>query len=195
MKFWQWILQLVSWFAHRTAPTVTLPLENISPPTVPSITLPPNVVTEQPPVAPVRPSQPSLPPKPLLRTFGLAIKSREGFFAAGENPKYPKGTPSWRNNNPGNIKMGGFARNCGAIGQDVHGFAQFPNLAKGQAALELLVRNAATGESYIYKPTDTILQFFKKYAPAEDSNDPLSYATEVALKLGVPISFQIQHLV
>jgi len=127
--------------------------------------------------------------------FCLAIQKREGFFKPGENAKYPRGTPAWRNNNPGNIKNGPFARNCGGIGQDELGFAVFPTYEKGFAALKLLVTNAATGKSDIYKPTDTILQFFKKYAPAEDDNDPLSYATEVALKLGVPISFKIQHLV
>jgi len=165
-----------------------------SPPTVPSVTLPPNVSQPEPePV--VQPPPPSLPPTPLLVPFCLAIQSREGFFKPGENKAYPHGTRAWKNNNPGNIKYGPFAKNCGAIGQDDKGFAVFPSYEKGFTALKTLVTNAATGKSDIYKPTDSIFQFFSRYAPSTDHNDPQSYANEVALKLGVPTSFQISGLV
>ena len=111
--------------------------------------------------------------------------------------------------------MGPFAKNCGAIGQDASGFAVFPTYAKGMTALETLVTNAATGKSTIYRPEmslynsryDPILYakhpdkkeywpgFFQLYAPAEDSNDPLSYAHEVARRRRVPASVQVQYLV
>jgi ribosomal protein L35AE/L33A len=50
------------------------------------------------------------------------------------------GTVSWRNNNPGNIKGGTWAKNHGAIGTDANGFAIFPTEDTGQAAEEALWR-------------------------------------------------------
>lgn len=176
---------------------------NRPPPTVPP-TLPPNVVPEPPappvvpqdvPKPPVPTPAPPKPSVPLLGAFCLAIQSREGYFKPGENPAYPHGTPSYRNNNPGNIKQGPFAKGCGSIGLDASGFAVFPSYATGFTALETLVRNAASGKSDLYQPTWTILQFFQTYAPAADKNDPISYAKEVAKKLGVDYqTFIIRNL-
>lgn len=61
-----------------------------------------------------------------------------------------------RNNNPGNMKDGAFARSHGAIGND-GGFAVFPDWATGSAAQETLVR----GSSYRGLTLD---QFAQKYA-------------------------------
>jgi hypothetical protein len=50
------------------------------------------------------------------------------------------GTVSWRNNNPGNIKGGTWAKSHGATGTDSNGFAIFPTEQAGQAAEEALWR-------------------------------------------------------
>ncbi len=81
-----------------------------------------------------------------------------------------------------------------AVGQQ-HGFCIFPDYDTGFTALKNVVRAAAKGESKVYKPTDTLLQFFSKYAPQEDHNDPESYAREVGRKLGVNYKeFKISQL-
>jgi len=52
------------------------------------------------------------------------------------------GSRSWRNNNPGNIKYGEFARLNGAIGQDSDGFAIFPDVQTGRNAMVSLLQSA-----------------------------------------------------
>jgi hypothetical protein len=76
----------------------------------------------------------------------------EGFSA------FPSGggTRGNRNNNPGNLEYGAFARAHGATGSDGR-FAVFPDAATGAAAQEALVRGA--GYSGL-----TLDQFAKKYA-------------------------------
>ncbi len=67
------------------------------------------------------------------------------------------GTRGDRNNNPGNMKDGPFARAHGATGADSGGFAVFPDRATGSAAQEALVR----GGSY---QGLTLEQFAQRYA-------------------------------
>ncbi len=69
----------------------------------------------------------------------------------------PGTTRGDRNNNPGNIKDGPFARSHGATGADSGGFAIFPDRATGAAAQGSLVR----GSSYQGLTLD---QFAQKYA-------------------------------
>lgn len=117
-----------------------------------------------------------------------AIKSREGYF--GPCKEYPMGTPSYRNNNPGNLTWIGqkFAVKNGR-------FACFDTYQHGYDALKNMLINACTGNSRIYKPTMTLYQFYSIYAPSSDNNDPNSYANEVAHKLGVPPTTQIKSLI
>ena len=118
----------------------------------------------------------------------------EGWSAPGTS--YPTGTRSYRNNNPGNIKYGEFAKSCGANGQDDNGFAKFENYLDGFNALKALIVGAATGKSSIYNPAMTLEQFFSKYALSNDSNDPPAYARTIARKLGVDYKrFVISQLI
>jgi hypothetical protein len=140
------------------------------------------------------------PPTPFatprkLDAFCKAIQTHEGFFAPGENKQHPNGTLSWRNNNPGNIKYGPFAKSCGATGSN-SSFAVFPSYEVGFEALKTLVRNAATGKSSIYRPDMTVAQFFAVYAPSADNNDPQSYAAAVGKRIGEDYkTFIISNLV
>lgn len=121
-----------------------------------------------------------------------AIKSREGFYAPGQDPDYPNGTAAWRNNNPGNLRYHTIYKR--AIGQDASGFCKFKTYTDGYAELrDKLIRHCTT-VSDSYYPTMTLLQFYKAYAPSSDGNNPLSYAREVANKLGVDITTQIKDL-
>lgn len=149
------------------------------------------------PEAPMNPEPTPVPPQPkkdLLTLFCLAIKSREGYFEPC--PQYPKGTPAYYNHNPGNIRCGADKSlwNHLAIRSN-NNFCVFPTYDVGFQALKNVITYAASGKSYVYKPTDTIVQFFARYSPSSDNNDPLSYAHEVAGKLGVDANtFQIKQL-
>ncbi len=77
------------------------------------------------------------------------------------------GSRSWRNNNPGNLKYGDFAKQNGAIGHDLVAgrdgdFAIFPDYATGNNAKKTLI----TTTYYSY----TIQTMMEKYAPRSENN-------------------------
>ena len=96
-----------------------------------------------------------------------------------------------RNNNPGNLK---YAGQPGAVGADANGFAIFPSLDAGFAAL-----NAQISKWINEFPSLTFTQFFAKYLgqadylnpKATNQGDPIAYADYVASKLGVDPNTQI----
>ncbi len=118
-----------------------------------------------------------------------AIQEREGYYAPGENSKYPSGTPAWHNNNPGNLV---FANQDGATQSGR--FASFKTYEDGYNALKNLLIWACTGQSHMYNPNATLLDFYKIYAPTSDGNDPSSYAEGVAKKIGVSSNVIIKTL-
>lgn len=87
------------------------------------------------------------------------------------------GARNWRNNNPGNIEYGPFARKHGAIGTDGR-FAVFPSYEAGRAAKESLLF-----ETPSYK-NKTIRAAIARYAPAFENNVS-AYAGAVANAIGV----------
>lgn len=125
-----------------------------------------------------------------VKEWALAIKDYEGYFPPGE--KYPKGSRSYRNMNPGNLK---YASQYGATGKDDKNFAIFASYKLGWEALIRQLRAAATGSSRVYRPYMTIQEFFRVYAPAHDNNEPDAYALYVANKLKISINTKISELV
>jgi hypothetical protein len=114
-----------------------------------------------------------------LSTVANTIQTIEGWFP---------GSVSYRNNNPGNLK---FAGQAGATGADSNGFAIFPDYQTGLAALDnQITLDASRGL--------TISAFTQKYAPASDSNDPTSYAAQIAnasgLSVNDPLSLAVSNL-
>lgn len=102
-------------------------------------------------------------------TVASTIQTIEGWFP---------GSVSQSNNNPGNLK---YAGQPGATGADASGFAVFPTVAAGEQALQNQISlDASRGE--------TIAQFAAKYAPAQDSNDPVSYAAQIAAATGLSVN-------
>ena len=75
------------------------------------------------------------------------------------------GSRSWRNNNPGNLEFGSFARSMGATGSDGR-FAIFPDYAAGRKAQEKLLF-----ESKGYRDL-TLGQAVRRWAPASENNVP-----------------------
>jgi hypothetical protein len=80
------------------------------------------------------------------------------------------GARNWRNNNPGNLEYGGFAKAKGAVGTDGR-FAVFPTLEIGMKAKEDLV----FGKNYINL---SIRNAIAKYAP-ESENDVNMYVGRI----------------
>lgn len=78
-------------------------------------------------------------------------------------------------NNPGNLR---FRNQKYAINDN--GFCKFDTYGHGYDALKNLLKDACMGESTIYKPSMSLLEFQEIYSPASDGNNPLHYATFVA---------------
>ena len=85
-----------------------------------------------------------------------------------------------RNNNPGNIEYGDFARKHGATGSDGR-FAIFPDLKTGQDAMASLLMSYAKGG------TNTISKIVGKWSPAGDNGaaNTNAYIADVAKKTGI----------
>lgn len=86
------------------------------------------------------------------------------------------GSRSWRNNNPGNIEYGTFAKSHGAIGTDGR-FAIFPDEATGQRARAALIFN---GDKY---RNLTLTQAIERYAPSSE-NHTTAYQRRVLAAVG-----------
>lgn len=129
--------------------------------------------------------------KSRLEKWAEAIKIYEGWFEPGQDPRYSLGSRSFRNFNPGNLK---YAGQKGATGQDKNGFAIFESYDAGWQALIKQLRLAAAGKSKIYNSEMTLIEFFEKYAPGRDNNDPKAYALFVAQKLKTEPTIKIKEL-
>ena len=140
-----------------------------------------------PPPAPVAPPKPVPPPNSYLNTMCLAIQRHEGWFAP--STKYPRGSRSYQNLNPGNLRAA--PNQAGTRG----GFAYFHSYTEGFAALKALIVKAASGKSKYYRSNMTLIEFFNVYAPASDNNSPNAYAHAVAASMGVnAMKFRISQL-
>jgi hypothetical protein len=96
------------------------------------------------------------------------------------------GARNWRNNNPGNIEFGDFARRQGAIGTDGR-FAIFPTYDVGRRAKEALLFK---GRNYSGL---TIAQAITRYAPPSE-NDTAMYIRVAAAAAGVAPSTMMRDL-
>lgn len=124
-----------------------------------------------------------VPTNNLLNVMCLAIQKHEGWYA---------GSRSYRNMNPGNLR---WAHQTQSTGPDKDGYAMFATYQDGFNTLKGMILSAAKGLSKVYKPSDTLYDFFNKFAPASDNNLPLHYAEVVASAMNVnPATFRIMQL-
>lgn len=128
----------------------------------------------------------------LLDKFICAIEQHEGYFPPCR--AYPKGSRSYRNNNPANFRYNSFVKDLGAIDKDSGGFAIFLDIKSGRKALKDFVKLACTDKLKAYKAKMTIKQFFAVYAPSSDGNNVDAYANAVANNCGVLPTAQIGTL-
>ena len=107
-------------------------------------------------------------------------------MASGHKIKYYNGTLSWRNNNPGNLKYGPFAKARGALGSGSGGHAIFPTYWVGRAAMKDLL--FGKDSNYINL---TLEKAIARYAPSSDRkarNRPKTYARFLSRETGVPMN-------
>lgn len=91
-----------------------------------------------------------------------------------------KGSVSWRNRNPGNLRKSPYAK-----GVDDKGYAIFNSLADGWNGLlfDLKAKLNFIGNTHHLTKDSTLTDLFNIYAPADDQNDPEQYSRQVALML------------
>jgi hypothetical protein len=97
-----------------------------------------------------------------------------------------EGTLAWRNNNPGNLEYGPFARSQGAIGSDGR-FAIFPSYEAGRQAKENLLFNTNSYRNL------TISEAVSRYAPSVENNTG-AYTNAITRSLGVSGSTPLSSL-
>lgn len=97
----------------------------------------------------------------------------------GKDPVIAKGNlpRGVRNNNPGNIEYGAFAKSQGAVGSDGR-FAVFNSMEEGIAATVTLL------QSYVQRGFNTIRTIIGRWAPNGENNTE-AYIASVAKKLGI----------
>ncbi len=97
-----------------------------------------------------------------------------------------RGTRAWRNNNPGNIRPGGFTNSVGDIGR-AGNFAVFPDEQTGMNAIVKLLKT----DSYQNK---TLRSAISAWAPPSDGNDTSAYQRSVAQAIGVSLDTPMRNL-
>lgn len=122
----------------------------------------------------------------LLDRWAEAIKDFEGWFPPGD--QYPKGSRSYRQNNPGNLRWSPFESD------NIDNFSVFPTYEEGMKALKYQIELALDNRSKVYHNRMTLYDFFGTYAPSSDNNHPRHYAEYVARQLGVSPSTEIRDL-
>lgn len=116
------------------------------------------------PVAPAEAVPAPAPTRPPLAASGVPLTATRGV----------------RNNNPGNLEDGAFARRQpGYVGTDGR-FAVFEDAASGIRAQERLLT-----DHYFGRGINTVRGVVAKYAPASDGNDTARYAEFIAKRAGV----------
>lgn len=132
------------------------------------------------------PKEESMPEK--ILKWANATKKHEGWY---------EGSRSYRNNNPGNFRYSkvGYLAKYGNVGKDKDNFAVFPTYEKGWLYLCNFLKQCAQGKNATYNKDGSLYDFYAKYAPSSDKNDPKRYAEVVAKEIGVDPSAPISSLV
>jgi len=111
-----------------------------------------------------------------LHDLAIAHRNHEGWYPPGRTP-FPSGSLSWRNNNPGNLRLTAYQRRVYGAEQGQGGFARFPSYEVGLQALMDDLRAKITGNSahINYRTNPTFLTYIRVYAPKDDGNNPNGY--------------------
>lgn len=114
--------------------------------------------------------------------------------AAGNLTVKEGGNANWRNNNPGNIRYGEFARRHGAIGSmklnpgDKSKMAIFPSVEKSRKAKEILIRN---NKKYI---DNTLEGMMREYSPKSENPNIETTINSISKNLGLPRNTPVKSI-
>ncbi len=117
----------------------------------------------------------------IIDSIAKAIAAMEGFTSGASKIAV-------QNNNPGNIRF--WSKNLPMVG----GFTKFPSLDDGWNALNKLIGDYVKGR-YTGGKSPTLEEFFAKYAPSADNNNPVKYAQYVSSKTGIPLGVPLQDFI
>lgn len=127
-------------------------------------------------------------PQNKLEKLALAIKKHEGWIEPG-SPGYPRGSISFRNNNPGNLRYS--PKQSGSQ----YGFSKFPTYAAGWNALIWDLTQKCHGNTRTgLNGQSTLMQLLAVYAPAADHNNPEAYMMFVQGETGFPPTMKLAEL-
>ena len=117
-----------------------------------------------------------------------AIIIHEGWFPANPKTGY-KGSRSFRNNNPGNLRTSKFQN--GSDGE----YAKFETKEKGRAALRWDLTQKAMGETVTgLTGESTIEDLINVYAPASDKNNTEAYIESIENQTGLKRTIKLKDL-
>lgn len=117
----------------------------------------------------------------IIDSLAKAIAEMEGFTSGASKI-------ARENNNPGNIR---FWHDSLPMNK---GFTKFPNLDAGWNALNKLIGDYIKGR-YTGGKSPTLEEFFAKYAPGSDGNNPVKYAQYVSGRTGIPLGVPLQDYI
>lgn len=117
----------------------------------------------------------------LVDGIAQAIAQMEGFNTPG--------TIAQRDNNPGNLRSG-----PGQTGTDSKGYAIFPDVSTGFAALNNQIQLNIDRGLTLYEFFGGKPGVYAGYAPSADSNNPIGYANFVAQQVGIDPSIPLNQI-
>lgn len=120
-----------------------------------------------------------------IEALADCIMQFEGWKPPGSVTGGVKGSTSWRNRNPGNLRSSSLQ-----TGVDDKGYAIFDSLTIGWGALIRDLQSKFNG-SHNLTPQSTLTNLFDIYAPALDQNDPQQYSRTIALWLSKIYNAQV----
>lgn len=138
--------------------------------------------TYKPSVQPNIHLEPTVPKRDFISEWSQASKLMEG---------WRPGSRSWRNHNPGNLKLGDYTRNFKYISVDAQNFLQFATDADGMSALCQFLQNACEGKYSRYNPEKTLYEFYATYDVPEKAGE---YSAFVIEYLKIPATTKIKDL-
>lgn len=121
-----------------------------------------------------------------IEALADCIMRFEGWYPPASNVGGARGSTSWRNRNPGNLRPSSPTQL-----KDDKNYRIFDSLDEGYGALVLDLEAKIIHGSHSITDYSTLFELFSIYAPPTDQNDPQHYARTIALWLSQIYNSQI----
>lgn len=122
----------------------------------------------------------------IIEALADCIMRFEGWIPPG-GTNAPRGSHSWRNRNPGNLRPFSETQL-----RDANNYRIFASLQEGWMCLTADIIAKLNGRSgHDFGSTSTLLDFFNTYAPSGDQNNPTQYSDQIAMWLSKIYNAQV----